>query len=109
MHTFKMPSLFIKLNIHKAFDTINQSYLSKVLQVLGFGPCWREWVYTLFRTTSSCAILNGQKGPSFSYARGIGQGTPLSAALYLGHGPSSMPARHGDSAGDPNPPASGGS
>jgi hypothetical protein len=33
-----MLALFPKLDIHKAFDTINWSYLLEVLQALGFRP-----------------------------------------------------------------------
>jgi len=38
MHKEKMPTLFMKLDIHKAFDTVNWSYLLEVLRALGFGP-----------------------------------------------------------------------
>ena len=37
MHKHKTPAFFMKLNIHKAFDTINWSYLIEVLHALGFG------------------------------------------------------------------------
>jgi hypothetical protein len=37
LHKLKTPTLFMKLDIHKAFDTINWSYLLEVLQALGFG------------------------------------------------------------------------
>ena len=49
----KKPAIFLKLDIHKAFDKVRWSYLLEVLQALGFGPRWREWVSILFRTTSS--------------------------------------------------------
>ena len=61
MHKQKMPAIFLKLDIHKAFDTV----MLEVQQVLGFGPRWREWVSILFRTTSSKLLLNGQQGLAF--------------------------------------------
>jgi hypothetical protein len=44
MQKQKLPALFLKLDIHKAFDTVSWSYLLEVLQALGFGACWREWI-----------------------------------------------------------------
>jgi len=38
MHKQKMPAIFLKQDIHKAFDTV----MLEVQQVLGFGPRWRE-------------------------------------------------------------------
>jgi hypothetical protein len=37
LHKKKVPSLFIKLDISKAFDTVNWSYLLHVMEHLGFG------------------------------------------------------------------------
>jgi hypothetical protein len=71
------------LNIQKAFDTVNWSYLLEVLQALGFGPRWREWVSFLFCTTTSRAMLNGVPGPKFHHARGVRQGDPLSLMLFI--------------------------
>jgi hypothetical protein len=58
-HKLKLPALFMKLDIHKAFDIVSWGYLLEILQALGFGPRWREWVSILFRTASSCTLLNG--------------------------------------------------
>jgi late competence protein required for DNA uptake (superfamily II DNA/RNA helicase) len=37
LHKAKRPSLFIKLDISKAFDSVCWVYLLEVLQALGFG------------------------------------------------------------------------
>jgi mannosylglycoprotein endo-beta-mannosidase len=48
----KTPSIFLKLDIQKAFDILNWSYLLDILQALGFRPSWREWISILIATSS---------------------------------------------------------
>jgi hypothetical protein len=48
----------MKLDIQKAFDTINWGYLLEVLRTMGFGLRWREWISILFGSTTSRALLN---------------------------------------------------
>ena len=59
LHKLKLPTIFMKLDIHKAFDTVNWGYPLEVMQALGFGSRWREWVSILFHTASSRALLKG--------------------------------------------------
>jgi hypothetical protein len=40
LHRTHTPSLFIKLDISKAFDSVSWAYLLEVLHHLGFGPRW---------------------------------------------------------------------
>ena len=70
-HKMKIPALFMKLDIQKAFDTINWRYMLEVLQALGFGPRWRERISILFGTATSRALLTGSQGSSFSHKRGV--------------------------------------
>jgi hypothetical protein len=42
LHTEKNPTLFLKLDIVKAFDSISWVYLLEILQRLAFGAKWRD-------------------------------------------------------------------
>jgi hypothetical protein len=79
----KKSALFLKLDIQKAFDSVNWGYLLEVLHAMGFGPRWREWISILFGTASSRALLNGTQGPCILHRRGVRQGDPLSPMLFI--------------------------
>jgi hypothetical protein len=42
LHKRKFPSLFIKLDISNAFDTVNWSCLLHIMEQLGFAQRWRN-------------------------------------------------------------------
>lgn len=83
LHRAKKPTLMFKLDITKAFDSINWQYLLERLQAFGFGSRWREWICALFRTSTSKVILNGKPGEPIHQARGVRQGDPLSLMLFI--------------------------
>jgi hypothetical protein len=66
----KIPTLFIKLDISKAFDTVNWSYLLDIMTYLGFGARWRDWIAALGGTTSSSFLINGEPGRKIIHRRG---------------------------------------
>jgi len=43
LHRHKVPSLFLKLDISKAFDSVSWPFLLEVLQHLGFGCLGAIW------------------------------------------------------------------
>jgi hypothetical protein len=75
--------LFIKLDISKAFDTVNWPYMLSILTHLGFGPKWREWISALWCTDSSKVMLNREPGQRILHCRGVRQGDLLSPMLFL--------------------------
>jgi hypothetical protein len=43
-HRTKTPTLLLKLDISKAFDTISWEYMLELLQQRGFSARWRDWL-----------------------------------------------------------------
>jgi retron-type reverse transcriptase len=61
-HRKKTRAPFIKLDIAKAFDSVSWTYLLEVLETLGFGTRWRDWISLILSTASSRILLNGIPG-----------------------------------------------
>lgn len=79
----KCNSLLLKLDIAKAFDTVEWQFLLEVLRKVGFGPNWCTWIAMLLRTASTQILLNGIPGHSFRHGRGLRQGDALSHLLFI--------------------------
>ena len=83
LHRSKVPSSLLKIDIAKAFDTVNWVFLLGLLQHLGFSRRWVNWISILLSSASTRIILNGTPGRRICHARGLRQGDPLSPLLFV--------------------------
>lgn len=83
LHRNKVPSLFLKLDISKAFDSVSWPFLLEVLQHLGFGNFWRNLVANLLSSSSTQILVNGEPGEIIQHQGGLRQGDPLSPMLFI--------------------------
>ena len=71
------------IDFEKAFDTVEWNFLFKSLQAYNFGEHFIKWVKLLYSNITSSTINNGFLSPTFKLSRGIRQGCPLSALLFI--------------------------
>lgn len=83
LHRSKIPSVLLKLDIAKAFDTVNWRFLLCILQHCGFSRRWWDWISLMLSSASTKIILNGSPGRRICHARGLRQGYPLSPLLFV--------------------------
>jgi mannosylglycoprotein endo-beta-mannosidase len=79
----KVPSVVLKLDFTKAFDSIDWGSLRRVMEARGFPVPWCDWMDSIFSTSMSAVLLNGIPGKWITCGRGLRQGDPLSPYLYL--------------------------
>ena len=71
------------LDFCKAFDTVEHNFLFSTLKIFGFGDSFIKWIKVIYSNCSSAIISNGWITPVFNIERGVRQGCPLSALLFL--------------------------
>lgn len=76
-------NVMLKLDIAKAYDQVNWSFLLQVLQRLGFSESWRNIIFNAISSPSFSVMLNGCTKSFFKASRGLRQGDPLSNFLFF--------------------------
>jgi Reverse transcriptase (RNA-dependent DNA polymerase) len=83
LHKERIPSVLLKINFRKAFDTLSWNFLLALMQIGGFLERWITWIRNLLISSSSFVKLNGEEGTHFFHMRDLRQGDPLSPMLFI--------------------------
>ncbi|GBG82531.1 hypothetical protein CBR_g34907 [Chara braunii] len=70
------------LDLEKAYDRVNWSFVLATLQHMNFGPMFRLWVKELYTDSTAAVIVNGFVSPTFSLTRSLRQGCLLTSLLF---------------------------
>ncbi len=77
------PGIVTCIDFEKAFDTIEWEFLLKTLDIFGFGDNFKRWISILYTDISAGVMNNGKCTEFFGITRGIRQGCPISAYLFI--------------------------
>ena len=78
-----LPGYILLIDLEKAFDSIEWPFLIKCLKHYNFGENFIRWVQLLHKNIESCVTNNGYLSQPFNLSRGIRQGCPISALLFI--------------------------
>ena len=79
----KKPGFITLIDFEKAFDSVEWPLLLKTLKALNFGNSFIHWITILYTKIQSCISNNGYFSEYFELGRGIRQGCPISALLFI--------------------------
>ena len=78
-----IPGMIVALDFEKAFDSISWDFLFQTLEYFNFGPNFIDWIRLIYAEPECCVTNNGYHSTFFKLGRGIRQGCPISALLFI--------------------------
>ena len=82
-NTLKLDGLLAMIDIQKAFDPVDYSFLISTLERYGFGNRFVKWVKILLKNQESCIISGANVTKYFKLKIGKRQADPISAYQFI--------------------------
>lgn len=76
------PRCMIKIDLTKAFDSVEWIFLEQVMIELGFPSKFQKWVLACMKTVTYSIIINGEPTEPFQVAKGLRQRDSMSPFLF---------------------------
>ena len=80
---YNKQGLLMMIDFEKAYDSVEWSFLFRVLEQCNFGPTFIKWIKTLYTGIESCVSNGGNSSSYFKVTKGMRQGDPLSSYLFV--------------------------
>lgn len=80
---YKSPRAMLKINIRKAFDTVNWSAIMTILDRMEFAPQFSNWLYQCISIVRYTLVFNAYTVGYFKGSNDLRQGDSISAYLFI--------------------------